>query len=56
MTCDHDRIYTDAINLFGKIKKEQSIKLKSRPLIWMSDELYNELKSEGIIKEQTNER
>ena len=53
MTCDHDRIYTDAINLFSKIKKEQPVKLK--PLIWMPDELYDELKSEGIIKEQTNE-
>lgn len=54
MTCDHDRIYTDAINLFNKIKNKQPVKLK--PLIWIPDTLYEELKAKGFIKEQTNEK
>ena len=44
MTCNHDRIYTDAINLFNKIKKKQPT--KSKPLIWISEELYEQLRKD----------
>ena len=49
MTSKLDRIYADAINLFNKIKANQSA--KSKPLIWIPEELYEELKNKGDIEE-----
>ena len=49
MTRERDRIYIDAINLFNKIKTNQSP--KSKPLIWISEELYEEFKNKGVIEE-----
>lgn len=47
--CDH--IFTDVDRLFTKLGLRKPDKTKP-PLLWVSDKLYEELKVEGIIKEQ----
>ena len=51
MTSELDRIYTNAIDLFNKLKPLKITKTKPSPLIWMQEDLYNEFKDKNIISE-----